>query len=169
MSIPRTIKETAKLIEKREASPVELAELFLERISAEDGKINSYITVWEKAAVEAARKAEKQISEGNYLGPLHGVPIALKDIFVTKDSRTTCGSKMLRDFVAPYNSTVAERLLASGSVILGKNNMDEFAMGSSNETSYFGPVKNPWDTDRVPGGSSGGSAAATAASGGASS
>ena len=163
MSIPRTIKETAKLIEKREASPVELAELFLERISAEDGKINSYITVWEKAAVEAARKAEKQISEGNYLGPLHGVPIALKDIFVTKDSRTTCGSKMLRDFVAPYNSTVAERLLASGSVILGKNNMDEFAMGSSNETSYFGPVKNPWDTDRVPGGSSGGSAAATAA------
>ena len=163
MSIPRTIKETAKLIEKREASPVELAELFLERISAEDGKINSYITVWEKAAVEAARKAEKQISEGNYLGTLHGVPIALKDIFVTKDSRTTCGSKMLRDFVAPYNSTVAERLLASGSVILGKNNMDEFAMGSSNETSYFGPVKNPWDTDRVPGGSSGGSAAATAA------
>ena len=163
MSIPRTIKETAELIEKREASPVELTELFLERISAEDGKINSYITVWEKAAVEAARKAEKQISEGNYLGPLHGVPIALKDIFVTKNSRTTCGSKMLRDFVAPYNSTVAEKLLASGSVILGKNNMDEFAMGSSNETSYFGPVKNPWDTDRVPGGSSGGSAAATAA------
>ena len=163
MSIPRTIKETAGLIEKREASPVELTELFLERIFAEDGKINSYITVWEKAAVEAARKAEKQISEGNYLGPLHGVPIALKDIFVTKDSRTTCGSKMLRDFVAPYNSTVAERLLASGSVILGKNNMDEFAMGSSNETSYFGPVNNPWDTDRVPGGSSGGSAAATAA------
>ena len=142
---------------------MELTELFLERISAEDGKINSYITVWEKAAVEAARKAEKQISEGNYLGPLHGVPIALKDIFVTKNSRTTCGSKMLRDFVAPYNSTVAERLLASGSVILGKNNMDEFAMGSSNETSYFGPVNNPWDTDRVPGGSSGGSAAATAA------
>ena len=163
MSIPRTIKDAAALIEKREASPVELTELFLERISAEDGKINSYITVWEKAAVEAARKAEKQISEGNYLGPLHGVPIALKDIFVTKNSRTTCGSKMLRDFVAPYNSTVAEKLLASGSVILGKNNMDEFAMGSSNETSYFGPVKNPWDTDRVPGGSSGGSAAATAA------
>ena len=163
MSIPRTIKETAGLIEKREASPVELTELFLERIFAEDGKINSYITVWEKAAVEAARKAEKQISEGNYLGPLHGVPIALKDIFVTKDSRTTCGSKMLRDFVAPYNSTVAEKLLASGSVIFGKNNMDEFAMGSSNETSYFGPVNNPWDTDRVPGGSSGGSAAATAA------
>ena len=142
---------------------MELTELFLERISAEDGKINSYITVWEEAAVEAARKAEKQISEGNYLGPLHGVPIALKDIFVTKNSRTTCGSKMLRDFVAPYNSTVAEKLLASGSVILGKNNMDEFAMGSSNETSYFGPVNNPWDTDRVPGGSSGGSAAATAA------
>ena len=163
MSLPRTIKETAALIEKREASPVELTELFLERISTEDEKINSYITVWEEAAVEAARKAEKEISEGNYLGPLHGVPIGLKDIFVTKDSRTTCGSKMLRDFVSPYNSTVAEKLMASGSIILGKNNMDEFAMGSSNETSHFGPVKNPWDTDRVPGGSSGGSAAATAA------
>ncbi len=163
MSLPRTIKEAAALIERKEASPVELAELFLERISSEDGKINSYITVWEEAAMETARKAEKEISEGNYLGPLHGVPIALKDIFVTKDSRTTCGSKMLRDFVAPYNSTVAEELMASGSVVLGKNNMDEFAMGSSNETSYFGPVKNPWDTDRVPGGSSGGSAAATAA------
>ena len=163
MSIPRTIKEAAALIGKREASPVELAELFLERISSEDAKINSYITVWEKAALEAAKKAEKEISEGNYLGPLHGVPIALKDIFVTKDSRTTCGSKMLRDFVSPYNSTVAGKLMASGSVVLGKNNMDEFAMGSSNETSYFGPVKNPWDTDRVPGGSSGGSAAATAA------
>ena len=163
MSIPRTIKEAAALIEKREASPVELTELFLERISTEDGRINSYITVWEEAALEAARDAEKQISKGNYLGPLHGVPIALKDIFVTKNSRTTCGSKMLRDFVAPYNSTVAEKLMASGSVVLGKNNMDEFAMGSSNETSYFGPVKNPWDTDRVPGGSSGGSAAATVA------
>lgn len=163
MSLPRTIKEAAALIERKEASPVELAELFLERISSEDGKINSYITVWEEAAMEAARKAEKEISEGNYLGPLHGVPIALKDIFVTKDSRTTCGSKMLRDFVAPYNSTVAEELMACGCVVLGKNNMDEFAMGSSNETSYFGPVKNPWDTDRVPGGSSGGSAAATAA------
>lgn len=163
MSIPRTIKEAAALIEKREVSPVELAELFLERISAEDAKINSYITVWEEAALEAAREAEKQISEGNYLGALHGIPIALKDIFVTKNSRTTCGSKMLRDFVAPYNSTVAEKLMASGSVVLGKNNMDEFAMGSSNETSFFGPVKNPWSTDRVPGGSSGGSAAATAA------
>ena len=163
MSLPRTIKEAAALIERKEASPVELAELFLERISSEDGKINSYITVWEEAAMDAARKAEKEISEGNYLGPLHGVPIALKDIFVTKDSRTTCGSKMLRDFVAPYNSTVAEKLIAGGCVVLGKNNMDEFAMGSSNETSYFGPVKNPWDTDRVPGGSSGGSAAATAA------
>ena len=163
MSVPRTIKEAAALIGKGEASPVELTELFLERISAEDAKINSYITVWEEAALEAARKAEKEISEGNYLSPLHGVPIALKDIFVTKHSRTTCGSKMLRDFVSPYNSTVAEKLMASGSIILGKNNMDEFAMGSSNETSHFGPVRNPWDTDRVPGGSSGGSAAATAA------
>ncbi len=163
MPIPRTIKEAAALIQRKEASPVELTELFLERISSLETKINSYITVWKEKALKAARQAEKQISEGNYMGPLHGVPIALKDIFVTKDSRTTCGSKMLRDFVAPYNSTVAEKLMAAGSVVLGKNNMDEFAMGSSNETSYFGAVRNPWDTDRVPGGSSGGSAAATAA------
>ncbi len=163
MSTPKTIKEAATLIKSREISPVELTKLFLDRILSEDEKINSYITVWEEKAVEAAQKAEKQISEGNYLGPLHGVPIALKDIFVTKDSRTTCGSKMLEDFVAPYNSTVAEKLTEVGSVILGKNNMDEFAMGSSSETSYFGPVKNPWDVTRVPGGSSGGSTAATAA------
>lgn len=161
--VPGTIKEASELIRKREVSPVELAELFLERIRSMDGRINSYISVWEKEALSAAREAEKSISRGDYLGPLHGVPVALKDIFVTKDTKTTCGSKMLRDFVAPYDSTVAERLRASGAVILGKNNMDEFAMGSSNETSWFGPVRNPWNAEKVPGGSSGGSAAATAA------
>ena len=163
MSLPRTVKEASELIRKREVSPVELAELFLERIGAVDEKINSYITVWEEESLEAARAAEKRISAGDYLGPLHGVPMALKDIFTTKDTRTTCGSRMLRDFVSPYDSTVARKLRESGAVILGKNNMDEFAMGSSNETSWFGPVKNPWNTLRVPGGSSGGSAAATAA------
>ena len=162
-SVPGTIKETSELIRKREISPVELAEFFLERIGSLDGVLNSYISVWEKEALSAAREAEKRISEGDYLGPLHGVPVALKDIFVTKDTKTTCGSKMLRDFVAPYDSTVAGRLRAGGAVILGKNNMDEFAMGSSNETSWFGPVRNPWNAEKVPGGSSGGSAAATAA------
>lgn len=162
-SVPGTIKEASELIRKREVSPVELAELFLERIGSLDGELNSYISVWEKEALSAAREAEKRISGGDYLGPLHGVPVALKDIFVTKDTKTTCGSKMLRDFVAPYDSTVAARLRAGGAVILGKNNMDEFAMGSSNETSWFGPVRNPWNAEKVPGGSSGGSAAATAA------
>lgn len=162
-SVPRTIKEASELIRKREISPVELAELFLERVGSLDGELNSYISVWEKEALSAAREAEKRISKGDYLGPLHGVPVALKDIFVTKDTKTTCGSKMLRDFVAPYDSTVAGKLRAGGAVILGKNNMDEFAMGSSNETSWFGPVRNPWNAEKVPGGSSGGSAAATAA------
>ncbi len=163
MSVPRTIKETAELIRTKKISPVELTEFFLKRIAKDDQRLNSYISVWNETAPEVARKAEKLISEGTYLGPLHGVPISLKDIFVTRNSRTTCGSKMLKDFVAPYNSTVAEKMEAAGAIILGKNNMDEFAMGSSNETSYFGPVRNPWNTEKVPGGSSGGSAAATAA------
>ncbi len=163
MSFPRTVKETAELIRRKEISPVELTEFFLGRIEENDRKLNSYISVWNEAAPEAARKAEKLISEGTYLGPLHGVPISLKDIFVTKDSKTTCGSRMLQNFTAPYNSTVAEKLEAAGAIILGKNNMDEFAMGSSNETSYFGPARNPWNMEKVPGGSSGGSAAATAA------
>lgn len=159
-----TIREAGNLIREKELSPVELTKSLLERIGKIDGDLNTYITVLEESAIESAEKAEKEIAGGGYKGPLHGVPIALKDIFVMKGAPSTCGSKMLENFMSPYNATVAQKLLDSGAVILGKNNMDEFAMGSSTETSYYGPTKNPWDTDRVPGGSSGGSAAATAAS-----
>ncbi|MCH8029651.1 MAG: Asp-tRNA(Asn)/Glu-tRNA(Gln) amidotransferase subunit GatA [Candidatus Dadabacteria bacterium] len=159
-----TISEAANLIKKKELSPLELTNAVLNRVEEQDGKLNSYITVLKDRAIAQAEEAEKRVASGNYLGPLHGVPIGLKDIFVMKGSQTTCGSKILEGFVSPYNATVVEKLLGAGAVIVGKNNMDEFAMGSSNENSYFGPAKNPWDTDRVPGGSSGGAAAAVGAS-----
>src|SRR5690606_12571204 len=124
--------------------------------------LNSYITVSEEQALEQAKAADARRAAGN-AGPLTGVPFAHKDIFCTDGIRTTCASRMLENFVPPYNSTVAQKLLDAGAVCLGKTNMDEFAMGSSNETSYFGAVKNPWELSRVSGGSSGGSAAAVAA------
>lgn len=163
MTLPTTIKEASNLIKNKEVSPVELTKSFLERIDSKDKALNSFITVLHDRALQSAKKAESEILEGNYKGPLHGMPIGLKDIFVMKDVRATCGSKMLENFISPYNATVTSKLFNSGAVILGKNNMDEFAMGSSNETSYFGSVKNPWDLERVPGGSSGGSASATSA------
>jgi len=159
-----SIKEISELIKKKEVSPVELTEQILNRIEKYDGDINSYVTVLSDYALQKAQKAEEDIASGKYLGPLHGVPIGLKDIFVMKDVRTTAGSKILENFKPLYNATVTQKLLDAGAIIVGKNNMDEFAMGSSNETSYFGQVKNPWDLQRVPGGSSGGSAAAVAAS-----
>ncbi len=158
-----TIKETAALIKDKKISPVELTKAFLERIETVDKDLNTYITVLSDQALKTAESAENEIMKGNYLGPLHGVPIGLKDIFVMKDVAATCGSKMLENFISPYDATVTTRIKKSGAVILGKNNMDEFAMGSSNETSFFGPVRNPWNTGKVPGGSSGGSASATAA------
>ncbi|MEE9215401.1 MAG: Asp-tRNA(Asn)/Glu-tRNA(Gln) amidotransferase subunit GatA [Thermodesulfobacteriota bacterium] len=159
-----TIKEASKLISKKEISPLELTNSVLERIQEYDKKLNSYITVLEENAISSAKKAEEEIQSGEYKGPLHGIPISLKDIFITKEIKTTCGSGMLENFIPPYDSTVAKKLAESGTILLGKNNMDEFAMGSSTETSYFGPTKNPWDIERVPGGSSGGSASATCAS-----
>ncbi len=159
-----TIEEVSELIKKKEVSPVELTKLILNRIERYDGDINSYVTVLADYAIQKAKKAEDDIASGKYLGPLHGVPIGLKDIFVMKDVRTTAGSKILENFKPLYNATVTQKLLDAGAIIVGKNNMDEFAMGSSNETSYFGVVKNPCDLQRVPGGSSGGSAAAVAAS-----
>lgn len=159
-----TIKEASDLIKKKELSPVELTQSILERINKLDDNLNTYVTVLAERALESAKKAQEQITNGNHLGPLHGIPLGLKDIFITKDITTTCSSKMLENFIPPYDATVTEKLLNSGAVIVGKNNMDEFAMGSSTETSYFGPTKNPWDIERVPGGSSGGSASATAAS-----
>ena len=159
-----SIKEISELIKKKEVSPVELTKQILNRIERYDGDINSYVTVLSDYAIQKAKKAQDDIASGKYLGPLHGVPIGLKDIFVMKDVRTTAGSKILENFKPLYNATVTQKLLDAGAIIVGKNNMDEFAMGSSNETSYFGVVKNPWDLQRVPGGSSGGSAAAVAAS-----
>jgi aspartyl-tRNA(Asn)/glutamyl-tRNA(Gln) amidotransferase subunit A len=148
------------LIEKK-ISSVELTQHFLDRIHRLDGDCNSFITICEEDALKQAKLADEQRSKGQNL-PLLGIPVAHKDIFCTKGVLTTCGSKMLHNFIAPYNATVVENFYAAGAVVLGKTNMDEFAMGSSNETSYYGPVKNPWDLTRTPGGSSGGSVAAVA-------
>jgi len=149
------------MLRRREISSIELTRHCLDRI-AQYSDLNAFITVDESGAMSAAAAADAQLAGGEH-GLLTGVPIAHKDIFCTKGVLTTCGSKMLENFVSPYDATVVERFDQAGSVIVGKTNMDEFAMGSSNETSFFGSVKNPWDPDRVPGGSSGGSAAAVAA------
>lgn len=138
-----TIKEISQLIKKKEISPVEITGQILNRIERYDSEINSYVTVLSDYAIDKAKKAEEDIYAGNYLGPLHGIPFGLKDIFVMKDVRTTAGSKILESFKPLYNATVTQKLLDAGAIIVGKNNMDEFAMGSSNETSYFGAVKKP--------------------------
>jgi len=159
-----TLSELSAALAAKKLSSVELTRLFLARIGTLNGKLNAFITVDEEHSIAQARVAdERRAGKGNAAGPLTGIPIAHKDIFCTRGLRTTCGSKMLASYVSPYDANVIERLAGAGSVQLGKTNMDEFAMGSSNETSHFGPVKNPWDLARVPGGSSGGSAAAVAA------
>ncbi|MFO7594541.1 MAG: Asp-tRNA(Asn)/Glu-tRNA(Gln) amidotransferase subunit GatA [Pseudomonadota bacterium] len=158
----KTIAELAAGLKSGEFTSEELTRAFIERIKAHDTELNSYITVTEEQAVEQAREADRRIAAGN-AGPLTGVPIAHKDIFCTDGVRTSCASKMLDPFIAPYDATVVRKFKEAGAVMLGKTNMDEFAMGSSNETSFYGPVKNPWDSKAVPGGSSGGSAAAVAA------
>lgn len=160
--IKRSVSALSQALAAREISSVELTQLYLERIKSLNPAINAYITVDAERSLAQARAADDMRAAGN-AKPLTGIPLAQKDIFCTKGWLTTCGSKMLSNFVSPYDATVIDRFNAAGAVILGKTNMDEFAMGSSNETSYFGPVKNPWDMTRVPGGSSGGSAAAVAA------
>lgn len=157
----KSIKELSASLKAGEFSSVELTQYFLDRIQA-DERLNCFITVDAGMSIEQARAADKRISSGD-MDTLTGIPLAQKDIFCTDGMLTTCGSRMLYNFVSPYDATVIEHFKSAGSVTLGKTNMDEFAMGSSNETSYYGPVRNPWDTDRVPGGSSGGSAAAVAA------
>ena len=157
-----TLAEVARGLASGEFNSSELTKALLDRIEQHDDNINSFITVTRDNALEAAEAADAARSRGN-AGLLTGAPIALKDIFCTKDVLTTCASHMLDNFVSPYDATVVERLNAAGTVNLGKTNMDEFAMGSSNENSFFGPVHNPWHRDHVPGGSSGGSAAAVAA------
>ena len=146
----------------RKFSSVELTGALLERIEASQQALNAFISVLREPALAQAAAADRELAAGRG-GPLAGVPIAHKDLFCTEGVRTTCGSRMLGNFVAPYDATVVAKLKRSGAIVIGKTNMDEFAMGSSNETSYYGPVRNPWDPHLVPGGSSGGSAAAVAA------
>ena len=156
----KTIKELSTLLQTKKISATELATLFLDRIGASD--LNAFLHVDRELTLRQAAQADQRIAANN-VTPLTGIPIAHKDIFVTRDWRTTAGSKMLENYVSPFDATVVEQFNAAGTVTLGKLNCDEFAMGSGNENSYFGPVKNPWDKTAVPGGSSGGSAAAIAA------
>ncbi len=158
----KTLAELSAALRDGEVSSTELTQHMLQRIKAHNERLNSFVSVTEELALEQARAADGRIAAG-HAGPLTGIPIAHKDIFCTRDVRTSCGSRMLEKFIAPYDATVVGKLRHAGAVMLGKTNMDEFAMGSSNETSWFGPVRNPWDTETVPGGSSGGSAAAVAA------
>jgi aspartyl-tRNA(Asn)/glutamyl-tRNA(Gln) amidotransferase subunit A len=160
--INASLKDLATALGARQISSVELTQLFLDRIARHNPEINAYITVDAEKSLAQAAAADVLIAQSK-AGPLTGIPFAQKDIFCAKGWRTTCGSKMLENFVAPYDAHIISQFDAAGAVNLGKTNMDEFAMGSSNETSYFGKVQNPWDRARVPGGSSGGSAAAVAA------
>lgn len=158
----QTLTELGDGLERGDFSAVELTQALLDRIAAHNDRLNAFITVTADEALVAAQRADEARVAGT-AGKLNGLPIVHKDIFCTRGVKTTCGSRMLENFISPYDATVVERLAAAGAVVLGKTNMDEFAMGSSNETSYFGPVRNPWDLDCSPGGSSGGSAAAVAA------
>ena len=160
--IEKTAAEISKKLDNGEVSSVELTRSYLDRIKKYNEELNAYITVCEESALAQAKAADEKRAN-NDSSPLLGVPLAHKDIFCTNGVTTTCGSRMLHNFIAPYDATVVQKFNDAGAVMLGKTNMDEFAMGSSNETSFFGPVRNPWDTNRVPGGSSGGSAAAVAA------
>jgi len=157
-----TLKSLAADLAARRFSSVELTRHFLKRIKQLNEKLNCFITLDEEASLKQAEAADRVLAAGRGQ-PLTGIPVAQKDIFCAKGWLTTCGSRMLSNFVSPYDAHVVERMNAAGTVIIGKTNMDEFAMGSSSETSWYGPVRNPWNTDTVPGGSSGGSAAAVAA------
>ncbi len=161
--INSSLRELSAALAAKKVSAVELATLFLDRIDKFNRALNAFITTDRAKTLAQARNADEKLRVGADVTALTGIPLAHKDIFCTRGWRTTCGSKMLANFVSPYDANVVEKLAAAGMVTLGKLNMDEFAMGSSNETSYFGPVKNPWDVSCVPGGSSGGSAAAIAA------
>jgi len=157
------LAEQARRVRDRELSARALTEHYLERIGARDGQLGAYLHVDHDGALAAADAVDAALAAGGDPGPLAGVPLALKDILVTRDLPTTAGSRMLEGWRPPYDATCVDRLRRAGAVILGKTNMDEFAMGSSTERSAFGPCRNPWDPERVPGGSSGGSAAAVAA------
>jgi len=157
-----SVAEARDLLRAREVSAVELTRACLDRITEVERRLNAFITIGAAEALAQSEAADRRIASGE-APAMCGIPLAIKDIFLTTGMRTTCASKILSNFVAPYDATVIARLRASGAVFLGKTNMDEFAMGSSTENSAFGPTRNPYHRDRVPGGSSGGSAAAVAA------
>jgi aspartyl-tRNA(Asn)/glutamyl-tRNA(Gln) amidotransferase subunit A len=158
----KTLAELSTLLQSGEVSSSALTEYFLSRIKQQDAELNSFITIAEDQAMAEAAEADERLKSG-HTSALTGIPIAHKDIFCTRGIKTSCGSRMLDNFISPYDATVVNNFKQAGVITLGKTNMDEFAMGSSNETSFYGAVNNPWDTKRVPGGSSGGSAAAVAA------
>jgi aspartyl-tRNA(Asn)/glutamyl-tRNA(Gln) amidotransferase subunit A len=158
-----TLHDAGNKLRKREFSSVELTEAVFERIAGTESKIRAYLTLARDAALEQARQADERLKQGRATSPLLGVPLAVKDNFLTRGLRTTCASKMLANFIPPYDATTVRMLRATGAVITGKTNLDEFAMGSSAENSAFFPTRNPWNLERIPGGSSGGSAAAVAA------
>ncbi|MDP4182837.1 MAG: amidase, partial [Bacillota bacterium] len=158
-----TAHELKDLIESKKASTVEITESVLSRIDNVENKVGSYITVCKDEAIKRAKEVQNKIDKGEAKSGLAGIPMALKDNMCTDGIKTTCASKILNNFVPPYNATVSKKLYESDTVLLGKLNLDEFAMGGSTENSYFLKTKNPWDLERVPGGSSGGSAASVAA------
>jgi aspartyl-tRNA(Asn)/glutamyl-tRNA(Gln) amidotransferase subunit A len=158
-----TLLEAAAAVRARRVSAVELATQSLDRIQALEPRLNSFITVTAEAALASARQADQRLASGAAPGPLHGIPIALKDLFLTRGVRTTCGSKIYADFIPDYDAAVVERLEAAGAIVMGKLNMHELAYGITSANPHYGPVRNPWDTQRSPGGSSGGSGAAVAA------
>ena len=158
-----TIGEIAPLIRKKQISPLELTRRYLDRIKTLNPTLNAYLAMMEEDAFATARRAEREIGKGNYRGPLHGIPFSIKDNIATKGVTTTAGSKILADWVPDFDATVVERLKNAGAVILGKTNMHEWAKGSNSINPFYGTSYNPWDTTRIPGGSSGGSAVAVAA------
>lgn len=163
MLAEKTVAELSQLLDRGKVSSVEITREYIDNAKNRNGALNAYITITDEIAIAEAEKSDHRRRQGGSLSPWDGIPIAIKDNICTKNILTTCGSGMLRNFVPPYNATAYRKLLERGIVPLGKTNMDEFAMGATTETSFFGPVKNPHDPGRVPGGSSGGSAAAVAA------